>query len=215
MKSSPRIAKLRITDLRPHPLNPNKMPPDHQVKLEDHIRRTENYPPLIVRLHPTEKSKYQIIDGQHRAEALSALGYKLAQCAIWEVDDTETKMLLATLNRLEGQDDPYLRGTLLSDLAQQFEVSQLAEQLPLDAAAIRKYIAAADSPPAPSAPQSSEDMPHALTIFLTMMERDQVLVKLKTYDLDRGQALLRALHLLPPDSPSRLAVDAPATPNPS
>ena len=195
MSASTPIVKLRIADLIPHPLNPNKMPDGYQAKLKSHIERTGNYPALIVRLHPAEKRKFQIIDGQHRWTILQALGHKLAKCEIWDVDDSQTNILLATLNRLEGQDDPYLRGTLLADLAQQFEISQLADQLPLDAAAIRKYIQATEEPPKPAAPTAAEDMPHALIIFVTAMQREKILCELKKHGPVRTLALLKALSM--------------------
>lgn len=195
MKHSPRIVRLRITDLIPHPLNPNRMPEAYQAKLKTHIAATGNYPPLIVRLHPDQPKKYQIVDGQNRWAALKALQTKMAICQLWDVDDTETQILLATLNRLEGKDDVYLRGTLLTQLSQQFEISQLAEQLPLDAAAIKKFIEATENPPTPTSAQDPEGMIHAITFFITKAERTQLVADLLTFTKDRGTALLMAVKI--------------------
>ncbi|MBE3071108.1 MAG: ParB N-terminal domain-containing protein, partial [Planctomycetes bacterium] len=60
----------------------------------------------------TPHCRYQILNGHHRAQALRELGHTHARCDVWEVDDAEARLLLATLNRLEGRDDPGLRARL-------------------------------------------------------------------------------------------------------
>ena len=98
-----------LDDLRPHPLNSNVMPEDLRDKLAAHIRRTGRYPFLVVRPLPEEPNKYQVLDGHHRVEVLRELGFTEARCDVWEVNDREAKLLLATLNRLQGQDVPIRR----------------------------------------------------------------------------------------------------------
>src|SRR5262245_21026475 len=90
-----------LDDLLAHPLNSNTMPPDLQEKLRAHIKRTGRYPFLVVRPHPSEPGKYQVLDGHHRVAILRELGHTEARCDVWEVDDREAKLLLATLNRLQ------------------------------------------------------------------------------------------------------------------
>ena len=48
---------------------------------------------------------FQIINGCHRCRALAKLGKKKAECVVWDVDDEQTDILLATLNRLGGKDE--------------------------------------------------------------------------------------------------------------
>ncbi len=119
-----------LEDLLPHPLNSNVMPEDLQEKLRAHIRRTGRYPFLVVRPHPGQPGKYQVLDGHHRVAILSELGHREARCDVWEVDDREAKLLLATLNRLQGQDQPLRRAQLIHDLLGEMSADDLAGLLP-------------------------------------------------------------------------------------
>ena len=119
-----------LDDLRPHPLNSNIMSEDLRAKLKAHIKRTGRYPFLVVRPHPDEPRQYQVLDGHHRVEILRELGHTEARCDIWEVTDREAKLLLATLNRLQGQDVPIRRAQLLHELLGEMSVDDLAGLLP-------------------------------------------------------------------------------------
>jgi len=119
-----------LDDLLPHPLNSNVMPEDLQEKLRVHIARTGRYPFLVVRPHPEEPGKFQVLDGHHRVAILRDLGHREARCDVWEVDDREAKLLLATLNRLQGQDLPIKRAQLIHELLGEMRAEDLAGLLP-------------------------------------------------------------------------------------
>ena len=122
--------KLALDDLLAHPLNSNVMPGDLQEKLRAHIKRTGRYPFLVVRPHPQEPGKYQVLDGHHRVSILRELGHREVRCDVWDVDDREAKLLLATLNRLQGQDLPIKRAQLIHDLLGEMRADDLAGLLP-------------------------------------------------------------------------------------
>ena len=119
-----------LDDLLAHPLNSNTMPPDLQEKLRAHIKRAGRYPFLVVRPHPEQAGKYQVLDGHHRVAILRDLGHQEARCDVWEVDDREARLLLATLNRLQGQDVPIRRAELIHELLGELSVADLAGLLP-------------------------------------------------------------------------------------
>lgn len=119
-----------LDDLVPHPLNTNVMPDDLRQKLRAHVKRTGRYPHLIVRPHPERAGKYEILDGHHRLDILRELGHTQVRCDVWEVDDREAKLLLATLNRLEGQDLPLRRAELVHALLGEMSLEDLAGLLP-------------------------------------------------------------------------------------
>lgn len=119
-----------LDDLVAHPLNSNVMPEDLRAKLKAHIKRTGRYPFLVVRRHPDEPGKYQVLDGHHRVAVLRELGHTDARCDVWEVDDREAKLLLATLNRLQGQDQPLKRAQLIHELLAELNVTDLGGLLP-------------------------------------------------------------------------------------
>jgi ParB family transcriptional regulator, chromosome partitioning protein len=121
---------IALSDLLPHPLNSNVMSEDLQAKLKAHIKRTGRYPFLVVRPHPDEAGKYQVLDGHHRVAILRDLGHTEARCDVWEVNDREAKLLLATLNRLQGQDQPLRRAELIHELLAEMNVADLGGLLP-------------------------------------------------------------------------------------
>lgn len=190
---------IALDDLQSHPENANRMPDDLLDKLIDHIRRSGQYPPLIVRPHPLGRGasggRYQVLDGHHRLEALRRLGYTEARCDVWDVDDERARLLLLTLNRLEGRDDPERRGALLRRLAKEMDAKDLADLVPDDAAAIEKLIALTDPPPPPAPPPEVETMPHAVTFFLTGPQRRSLFARLRSVARDRSEALVRILEL--------------------
>ena len=119
-----------LEDLLPHPLNSNVMPADLREKLKAHIHRTGRYPFIVVRPHPEKRGKYQVLDGHHRIDLLRELGHTEARCDVWNVDDREAKLLLATLNRLQGQDSPIRRAQLIHELLGEMNLSDLGGLLP-------------------------------------------------------------------------------------
>jgi ParB/RepB/Spo0J family partition protein len=119
-----------LDDLIPHPLNSNVMSDDLREKLKAHIKRTGRTPFIVVRPHPEDATKYQILDGHHRVAILRELGHTEARCDVWEVTDREAKLLLATLNRLEGQDQPIRRAQLIHELLGEMSLDDLAGLLP-------------------------------------------------------------------------------------
>lgn len=119
-----------LDDLIAHPLNANVMPDDLREKLKAHIKRSGRYPFLVVRPHPDEPGKYQVLDGHHRVQVLRDLGHSDARCDVWEVNDREATMLLATLNRLQGQDLPIRRAQLIHELLGEMNLEDLAGLLP-------------------------------------------------------------------------------------
>jgi ParB-like chromosome segregation protein Spo0J len=121
---------IALDDLIPHPLNANIMPDDLREKLRAHIKRTGRYPHIIVRPHPDQPEKYQVLDGHHRLVILRELGHAEARCDVWDVGDHEAKLLLATLNRLEGQDAPMRRAQLIHELLGEMSLDDLAGLVP-------------------------------------------------------------------------------------
>ncbi|MHB0945818.1 MAG: ParB/RepB/Spo0J family partition protein [Sedimentisphaerales bacterium] len=124
------IIRVPIDKLFGHPENPNKMSRGSYEKLKRHIGQTHNYEPLIVRKHPDIEGGFEIINGHHRAQALGELGESFADCIEWDVDDDQTRILLATLNRLGGKDELSAKIDLIKNLSGKFNSKELAKLLP-------------------------------------------------------------------------------------
>jgi len=134
----PQMIRIPLDHLVPHPLNANVMPLELKEKLKLHIRSSGRYPPLIVR--PLEDGRYQLLDGHQRADVLLELGEQSAWCCVWEVSDEEALILLATLNRLEGQDVPGRRAALIAELEAHHTLAELARLLPEDEAQLESTL---------------------------------------------------------------------------
>ncbi|MBW2087123.1 MAG: ParB N-terminal domain-containing protein [Deltaproteobacteria bacterium] len=124
------IQEIQIGLLVPHPENCNHMEAETREKVKRHIMRTGNYEPVTVRPHPDESGKFQVINGHHRLNVLRELDYERVNCTVWDIDDDQTRLYLATLNRLAGKDIPERRAVLLEKLLGSFDVPDLAELLP-------------------------------------------------------------------------------------
>lgn len=179
---------LPIEQLEAHPANSNVMPEELLAKLADHVERTGRYPPVIVRR--LDEHRYQILDGHHRVMALRRLRRIHATCVIWDVDDDEALVLLATLNRLQGKDDPYKRGDLLASLREHHGTREMSAMLPERPAQVEALMALRRPPPPPRLPQPLETMPRAVTFFLLPPQRNALEARLKQIGGTREEALM-------------------------
>ncbi len=129
-----RIQTIALDKLVAHPDNPNRMSKVKFTKLLRNIKRTGRYEPLVVRPCPPKKPDwFQIINGHHRWQALKELDYKNAEVIVWEVNDQDTDIMLATLNRLGGSDVLDKKLILLKRLNQSAfrgQAAELAKLLP-------------------------------------------------------------------------------------
>jgi len=121
---------ISLKKLIAHPDNPNRMSKVNFSKLVGNIERTGRYEPLTVRPCPDNAGFFQIINGYHRCQALAKLGYKSADCIVWDIDDKETDILLATLNRLGGSDELGKKLKLLRRLNKRIKTAELSKLLP-------------------------------------------------------------------------------------
>jgi ParB-like chromosome segregation protein Spo0J len=181
--------------LLPHPLNSNVMPPDLQAKLRAHIKRTGRYPFLVVRQHPEEPGKYQVLDGHHRVAILRELGHTEARCDVWSVDNREAKLLLATLNRLQGQDQPRKRAELIHELLGEMSLDDLGGLLPETDKQIEELHALLEFP--------AEEI--ALLLEEQAEEAEKVLPRVMTFVVspEQEEIIERAVELASDGTPGR------------
>jgi ParB family chromosome partitioning protein len=126
------LQDIPIDRLIPHPENSNHMTAEMLRKLRRHIERTGRCEPLTVRPHPSAEGKYEILNGHNRLRVLRAIGHDSARCVVWDVDDDQARLYLATLNRLAGSDIPERRAALLEGLLGTFDIAELSALLPDD-----------------------------------------------------------------------------------
>jgi ParB/RepB/Spo0J family partition protein len=140
MQNPAGIQTIPLTKLLAHPANPNVMSDATFRKLVRNIERTGLYEPIVARPHPKKKNCFEIINGHHRVKALEQLGRKEADCVVWNIDDEQTAVLLATLNRLTGSDVVQKKIELLKELTKKMGTVELAKILPQSAKQIDRLI---------------------------------------------------------------------------
>lgn len=167
------ITKIALKRLLAHPANSNRMSAERFGKLVGHLERSGCYEPLVVRECPRREDYYQLLNGHHRKAALEKLGYESADCLVWKVSDAEALMLLATLNRLSGEDDPAKRGALLKQLSVKFDRESLLKRLPEKQRQLEKLLEIT-RPVQLAEPGWVGQMPQAITFFVDGEQRETV-----------------------------------------
>jgi hypothetical protein len=171
------------------------------LRLRQNIEHTGHYEPLIVRPFPQSVGRYQIIHGHNRYRVLKALGHQTASCIIWDITDEETRLYLATVNRLTGNEIPECRVMLLEFLLQHYSSDQLTlfvpdSQFVLDE--LKKLASLTIEDLNPLSNESTDVSP--VQVILSFMLNDEeariinlaidVLIEKTHRQLSRGQALV-------------------------
>lgn len=195
------MTPLALDRLRAHPDNANRMSRSARAMLSRHLRRAGRCPPVVVRPHPHEPGAYELLDGHHRVEIARSLGWREIHAVIWtEVDDDEARLLLATLNRLHGEDDPHRRARLLAHLhARWGDAEALRALLPDQEALLKRLLRLAEPPPIPVLSPDHDpthaalerDEPAAFVVFLPRSVKARLETFLKRIAPDPAEALAR------------------------
>ncbi|MBE3070619.1 MAG: hypothetical protein IMZ66_10340, partial [Planctomycetes bacterium] len=149
--------------------------------------------------------RYQILNGHHRARVLRDLGHTHARCDVWAVGDADARLLLATLNRLEGRDDPAARARLVARLASGPDGADLARLLPEPPDAVERLQRLAERPPGPAAPEDAVPPARPMTFFLADEPYALVAEALREVARDAADAARAGAGLKRADALERLA----------
>lgn len=139
-KINNRIMSISIERLMAHPDSPNRMGKSKLAKLNRNIKRTGLYEPLVARPYSGRRDFFQIINGHHRYQVLCELDYETVDVIIWDIDDQEVDILLASINRLCGSDNLEKKLSVLNRLNQQIKPTELTTLLPLSKKQIERLL---------------------------------------------------------------------------
>jgi hypothetical protein len=190
------IKPIALDRLVPHPDSPNRMSRANVEKLVRNIERTGRYEPLVVRPCPGRQGFFQILNGQHRCEALRRLGRTIADAIVWDVDDEQTDILLATLNRLGGRDILERKLTLLRRLTRRIPSRKLARLLPQTLGQIERLTAS--QPLSQATAQRACAFAKAMVFFVDERQQhgiEEALSAVEGSTAERGRAARRAAAL--------------------
>lgn len=128
----PQQETLAVDELFPNPWNVNSMTPAKFEKLKESIKRYGMPLPIVVRPHPWEQGRWQIVDGEHRWRAAKTLGWDDVPCMITDFDEATAKEAGIVVNDLHGEADEAKLSALLQELAQETSTEELREIMPYD-----------------------------------------------------------------------------------
>ena len=168
------VRTINLDKLIAHPDNPNRMSETIFNKLVRNIERTDLYEPIVVRPHPKIEESYEIINGHHRVKALQKLSRDSADCVIWNVDDEQTAILLATLNRLTGSDIIEKKQQLFRKLTKSLDAGSLSKLLPATKGQIEALVKLKRPVLAPA---GVCDLPAQPLVFFVTDEQSQIIDK--------------------------------------
>lgn len=129
-----KVLTLPVGDIFPNPWNVNSMAPADFEKLKKSIARYGLPLPVVVRPHPWETGKWQVVDGEHRWLAAKEIGWSDVRCTIVDYDDETAKEAGIVLNGLRGSPDETKLGSLLRELAAKRDEQELRDVMPFDRA---------------------------------------------------------------------------------
>lgn len=110
---------IKLADILPNPWNPNKTTSRQQEAIAESLQYYGQVLDLLVRPHPEQKGKYQIIDGEHRFNALN--GNEVVSATVIDLPDHEAKRLTVIMNETRGQADKIELADLLSSIESEFD----------------------------------------------------------------------------------------------
>jgi len=145
------------------------------------------------------RGRFQIINGYHRWQALRQLGYKRADVIVWDVDDDQADVLLATLNRLAGSDELSRKISLLKKLSKKMNARELSKLIPQTPGQIKRLV----NLRIPKAPAwiPSDRFANPLVFFVTdeqkkVIEEALSLIKHRASSLNKAEAKAETLRLV-------------------
>lgn len=193
---------LPIDRIRPNPRNPNELPEDKMETLKQDIREHGFKQPILVRaIEGDPEHDYELIDGEHRWQALTALAAEsIPSVVVPEGTDDEAALAMVSMNNLRGEFIPIKLALLLADLNQRIPEAELAKRLGMDQAEVKDSLSLAQFTDSLSGKVSEsverEEREAPEVIQFVLMKRDHEVVErvighLVTETGDRSKALVK------------------------
>lgn len=135
------VEKFKLHDLVPNAYNPNIMPEDKLVQLRKIIKTQGYWQFIVARKHPTLEGKYEIIDGEHRWQAMKdEPEFQDPQyVVVVESDDDLSKIQTINFNSLRGEMDSVKVASIIHDLLQNTTMAELEKNLGMTQEEIKNY----------------------------------------------------------------------------
>lgn len=107
--------------LTPNDWNVNTVSPENEAKIEESLRRHEQFKPVIVRT--LADGTLEILGGEHRTMVARRLGMKIMVLNLGQIDDKRAKEISLVDNGRYGADDALKLADLLNSLGSHDDLS--------------------------------------------------------------------------------------------
>ncbi len=168
------VISIPVGELVPNPWNVNRMGRSMQRKLTAYLKREGLVEPIVVRPHPEDDGRYQILGGFHRwSICRDELGYQVIPCVVVEgLDDKRAKVLSVNLNSMKGEAVPSLLSNMLNELQQEMPLPDMEATLPYETGEIQDFLSLMQIPEGfaeeleVEAGRQDDEAPTVLTVVL-------------------------------------------------
>lgn len=133
------LQSIPTASIRPNDYNPNVVTKKVMTTLKGAITRDGYIQPIIVRNDPADATKFIVVDGEHRFEILSGLGYAEIPCVVVAVDEDYAKVQTINMNKIRGDHDRIKMAELIVKLKQKYTEAELEEMLGFEKQDLRSY----------------------------------------------------------------------------
>ncbi len=183
-----------LADLLPREDRCGELSPRVRRALGRPLAAGRPYPAIIVRPHPRQAGRFEILDGHARAELLREAGATAARCEVWPVADEEADVLALALNHLRCRPSAKRRALAVQPIAARLGESLAAEALGLTVPGLRQWLRPLERPAAAKAAPSLDL--RAMVFHVTAAEAAAIEGTLGRWGRGcngRGSALARAV----------------------
>jgi len=98
------VANIPIANLELGAFSPRmQFDPKYINTLAEDMKAWGQHKPILVRPHPTDPNKYQVVDGEHRVRALQRIGQALVRAEVHPLNDEEAFFRAMRINQLHGK----------------------------------------------------------------------------------------------------------------
>lgn len=128
------VVKIPVGKIHPNDWNPNVLSDVMFNRLVDDVQRLGFLQPVLVT--PENDGTYRIIDGEHRYEVAKLVDMEEIPCVVVDgalaTDETQQKFQTMRMNMIRGNVDKRKLASLVSELAEELPVDEIAESMAFD-----------------------------------------------------------------------------------
>lgn len=142
------MPKLELKEVNPKDLNPNDWNPNvlTDLKYKSLKNSIKQFPEIlqgqriIVRVHPTEKDQYQILNGEHRWRIATELKFKTVPIGLIDEPDNNKAKLISLALANVGEEDYDKKLDVIYDIQQEIDLSEIANLIGEDKNALATIV---------------------------------------------------------------------------